>query len=114
LATSKSPTTVISPAVASPRSREAPPAPTISPPVVVISPVDDTWNESPVPLVSVPDISRLPVMVVLSERLINPLPLSITTFPVVEPPRVSVWLLVVPRLPRPVRKVLLSPEFADI
>ena len=35
-------------------------------------------------------------------------------FPVVLPPNVRVWALVVPRLPNPVRKVALFPEFADI
>ena len=64
--------------------------------------------------VVVPVTLMFPVTLVLSDSTIFPLPLSITIFPVVDPPRVSVWLLVVPRLPRPVRKVLLSPEFAEI
>ena len=37
-----------------------------------------------------------------------------TMSPVVLPPKVSVWELVVARLPRPVRKVLLFPELAEI
>src|SRR3989344_1404221 len=41
-------------------------------------------------------------------------PESITMFPVEVPPMVSVWALVVPRLPSPVRNVALFPEFAEI
>jgi len=51
---------------------------------------------------------------VASARFTLPEPASITMSPVVEPPRVRVWALVVPRLPPPVKKAALFPEFADI
>jgi len=43
----------------------------------------------------------------VSARVIKPDPESTTMLPVVAPPMVSVWLLVVPRLPAPVRNVAL-------
>src|SRR3989344_3504374 len=57
---------------------------------------------------------NVPLIVVLSERVIEEEPESITTFPVVEFPRVNVWALVVPNTPRPVRVVALLPELAEI
>ena len=46
------------------------------------------------------------------ERSITPV--LIAKLPVVEPPSVKVWALVVPRLPKPVRKAALLPELAEI
>jgi hypothetical protein len=40
-----------------------------------------------------------PVTFVLSDRVISPVPESITMLPVVAPPRVRVWLLVVAKVP---------------
>ena len=61
------------------------------------------------------DRSEFPVMLPVTPRVpVIEVFSLIATFPVVDPPSVNVWLLVVPRLPRPVRKVLLSPEFAEI
>ena len=44
----------------------------------------------------------------------SPVPLSITMFPVVAPPRVRVCAFVVWRLPSPVKYVAMFPEFAEI
>lgn len=67
-----------------------------------------------VPVIVVPVMVKLPLSVVLSARVIADDPESITMFPVVVPPRVSVCILVVARLPAPVMYVLFAPLFADI
>src|SRR4030042_5540630 len=51
-------------------------------------------------------ILRFPVRVVLSERVMPPTPASIVTEPVSPPPIVRFCILVVARLPLPVRYVL--------
>ena len=49
-----------------------------------------------------------------SERVTTPDPESTTMFPVVDPPKVRVCMLVVARLPAPVRKAALLPELAEM
>ena len=67
-------------------------------PDVVILPVVSTWNASAVPEYRVPLTSTLPVTFVLPLMFVascivtNPVPESITMFPVVTPPRVRVFM----------------------
>lgn len=71
---------------------------------------------SPVPVVNVvaPVWVKLPESVVASTKLIRPVPEFKTMLPVVSPPKVKVCALVVPRLPAPVRNVLLFVVPAEI
>src|SRR5882672_923943 len=60
-----------------------------------------------------PEVKTTP-LVGRSASLTVPTPESRTISPVVVPPRVRVWSLVVPRLPFPVKKVLLAPLLAEM
>jgi hypothetical protein len=64
--------------------------------------------------VVVPATVRAEDKVVASDKVIDDEPLSIIMLPVDAPPRVRVCILVVPRFPRPVKKVALLPELAEI
>ena len=57
------------------------------------------WKSLPVDRFRVPVIEVFPLILVGSDNVIDPLPLSCTMFPVVLPPRVNVWFLRVWILP---------------
>ena len=64
--------------------------------VDVNAPVETLIEKADPPTVRFEPVTSNPFIAsTLSERVINPLPLSITIFPVELPPRVSVWALVV-------------------
>ena len=88
------------------------------PPFAVIKPLTSKASAISTPSVEseiVPPVNdRLPNKDVLSERVMEPLPESITMSPVVELPKARVCLFVVPNTPRPVKVVALLPEFAEI
>jgi hypothetical protein len=78
---------------------------------VPVNPVPAPENDEPV---IVPVALRVPVIEVLSSNEIFDDPESITIFPVFNPPRVSVCLLVVESVPSPAMYVAILPELAEM